>query len=138
MRTRSSMAAAGVGLLLSVTPVWAHHAFTAEFDADKPVTLEGPVTKVEWVNPHAWIYVDATGPDGSADTWMIEVGSPNVLLRRGFSKDLLPIGTLVRVRGFAVKDGSHKANGGDLTLPDGRTILVGSLGTGAPYDEKKK
>ena len=99
----------------------------------------GSVTKMEWINPHAWIYIDVTGPDGKVETWGIEAGSPNVLLRRGFNKNMLELGTVIKVRGFG-KDGARKANGGDMTLPNGKTLLLGSSGTGAPApeDEKKK
>jgi hypothetical protein len=140
MRIHSYMAgiaAVAIVTILAVLPARAHHAFSSEFDTDKPVSLEGSVSKLEWVNPHAWIHVDVKGPDGKVETWMIETGSPNVLLRRGFHKSMVEIGTVVRVRGFAAKGGSRKANGGEMTLPDGRVLLIGSTGTGAP-DEKKK
>jgi len=127
---------AGAGLILAA-PAWAHHAFAAEFDAKKPVHLEGVVTKVELINPHAWIHVDVKGPDGKITTWMIEAGSPNVLLRRGFTKTTVAPGTAVLVDGYQSKDGSMRANGRDITLPGGRKLFLGSSGTGAPYDEKK-
>jgi hypothetical protein len=133
----AGIAAVAIVTILAVLPARAHHAFSSEFDTDKPVSLEGSVSKLEWVNPHAWIHVDVKGPDGKVETWMIETGSPNVLLRRGFHKSMVEIGTVVRVRGFAAKGGSRKANGGEMTLPDGRVLLIGSTGTGAP-DEKKK
>lgn len=140
MRTNSYIVTVSIviTLILTAIPARAHHAFSSEFDADNPVNLEGSVTKLEWVNPHAWIHMDVKGPNGKVETWMIETGSPNVLLRRGFNKSMLEIGTVVRVRGFAAKGGSHKANGGEMTLPDGRVLLIGSTGTGAPSDEKKK
>jgi len=140
MRVRSYIGvpvAIGVAAILSGVPARAHHAFSSEFDQDKPVNLVGPVTKLEWMNPHAWIHIEVSGPDGKKETWMIEAGSPNVLLRRGFSKSMVEVGTVIRVKGFAAKGGSRKANGGEMTLPDGRTLLIGSTGTGAP-DEKKK
>jgi hypothetical protein len=116
--------------------VWAHHAFAAEFDAKKPVHLEGVVSKVELINPHAWIHVEVKGPDGKVTSWMIEAGSPNVLLRRGFTKTTVPNGTQVVVDGYQSKDGSMRANGRDITLPDGRKLFLGSSGTGAPYEKK--
>ena len=140
MRTQSYlsfMAAVGILTIAAVSPVRAHHAFSSEFDTDKPVILEGPVSKLEWVNPHAWIHIDVKGPDGKVETWMIETGSPNVLLRRGFNKSMVEIGTVVRVKGYAAKGGTRKANGGEMTLPDGRTLLIGSTGTGAPEEKKK-
>lgn len=137
MKTRYFWMAAGLGLMLAAVPVWAHHAFAAEFDAKKPVHLEGVVTKVELINPHAWIHVDAKGPDGKVTSWMIEAGSPNVLLRRGFTKQSVPTGTQVVVDGYQSKDGSMRANGRDITLPDGKKLFLGSSGTGAPYDSKK-
>jgi hypothetical protein len=138
MRTNLFIVAVGVGVILAVVPARAHHAFSAEFDAAKPVTLVGSITKMQWINPHAWLYIDVTAPDGKVETWMIEAGSPNVLLRRGFNKSMLELGTVIKVRGFLAKDGSHKANGGDMTLPNGKTLLLGSSGTGAPdpVDEK--
>ena len=116
----------------------AHHAFAAEFDANKPVNLRGPVTKVEWINPHAWIHIDNKNPDGTITPWMVEGGTPNTLLRRGITKDSLVIGTEIVVRGYQSKDGLCKpkcrANGRDVTFPDGRKLFMGSSGTGAPKD----
>jgi len=128
---------AGFSFVLVAVPGLAHHAFSAEFDASKPVKLRGKVTKVEWINPHAWIHIDAEDSDGKVVSWMIEAGTPNTLFRRGFSKNSLPPGTEIVVDGYQAKDGSNRANGRDLTFPDGRKLFIGSSGTGAPYDEKK-
>lgn len=127
---------AGSGLMVS-PQARAHHAFAAEFDAKKPVHLVGVVSKVELINPHAWIHVDVTGADGKVTTWMVEAGSPNVLLRRGFTKTTVSKGTPVVVDGYQSKDGSMRANGRDIALPDGRKLFLGSSGTGAPYEQKK-
>ena len=137
MRTKLAVLIAGL-LILAAVPVWAHHAFAAEFDAKRPVHFEGVVTKVELINPHAWIHVDVKQPDGTVVNWMFEAGSPNVLLRRGFTKATVPQGTPVVVDGYQSKDGSNRANGRDITLPDGRKLFLGSTGTGAPYEEKKQ
>ena len=126
-----------IGVVLCDPLCLAHHAFSAEFDAKKPVHLEGVVTKVEFINPHAWIHIDVEGADGKVSSWMIEAGSPNVLLRRGFTKNTVTPGTRVVVDGYQAKDGSLRANGRDISLPDGRKLFLGSSGTGAPYDEKK-
>ena len=123
---------AGLGLLLAAVPVLAHHAFAAEFDANKPLTLKGTVTKMEWVNPHAWIHLDVLGADGKVVNWAVEGGAPNNLIRRGFTKDSLQPGTEIVVLGYQAKDGTLRANGRDLTLPDGRKLFLGSSGTGAP------
>lgn len=137
MRTRLAAAAVFAGLLLSALPAWPHHAFAAEFDPKRPVKLRGVVTKMEWINPHAWMHVDAKDADGKVTSWMIEAGTPNTLFRRGFTKDSLKIGTEVLVDGYQSKDGSNTANGRDVTLPDGRKLFLGSAGTGAPEDEKR-
>src|SRR5436309_10208662 len=137
MKTKFVVAGAIAGMILLGAPAWAHHAFAAEFDAKKPVHQEGVVSKVELINPHAWIHVDVKGPDGQVTTWMIEAGSPNVLLRRGFTKTTVQKGTPVVVDGYQSKDGSTRANGRDIVLPDGRKLFLGSSGTGAPYDQKK-
>ena len=115
----------------------AHHAFSAEFDANAPVTLRGPVTKVEWINPHAWFHIDVTEPAAQkGQKWMIEAGNPHNLFRRGFSKDVIKPGMTIVVDGYASKDGTRRANGRDLTLPSGQTLFMGSSGTGAPRDGK--
>ena len=137
MRTSRSLVLAGAALLLvAATPALAHHAFSAEFDANKPVKFKGTVTKMLWVNPHAWIYVDVKKPDGTVEEWMIETGTPNTLLRRGLTKESLATGTEIVVDGYQSKDGSRRANGRDLTLPNGQTLFLGSSGTGAPVEKK--
>ena len=136
MRRTVAVIVAGVGLLMAAAPAMAHHAFAAEFDAKKPIKLQGTVTKMEWINPHAWIHIDVKKPDGKIESWMIEGGTPNTLLRRGFTKNSLLPGTEIMVDGYQAKDGSMRANGRDLTLPDGRKLFMGSSGTGAPEDGK--
>jgi len=117
---------AAILFMCAVRPVPAHHAFAAEFDAAKPLKLRGIVTKVEWINPHAWIHIDVKKPDGSTEEWMVEAGTPNTLLRRGFTKASLQPGTVIKVDGYQSKDGALRANGRDLTLPDGRTLFLGN------------
>ena len=112
----------------------AHHAFAAEFDAKKPVNLKGAITKMEWINPHTWLHVDVKQPDGKMVNWAIEAGTPNVLFRRGFTKESLLPGTQIVIDGYQAKDGSHRANGRDLTFADGKKLFLGSSGTGAPYE----
>ena len=124
-------------LILGAIPTWAHHSFAAEFDAKRPMNMKGTVTKLEWVNPHVWIHVDVKKPDGTVENWAIEAGTPNTLYRRGITKDLLPIGTEIAIAGFGAKDGSRRANGRDMKLADGRSLFLGSSGTGAPSDQKK-
>jgi hypothetical protein len=130
--------AATVGLLISALPLRAHHAFSAEFDTKKPVKLRGVIAKIEMVNPHCWIYVDVKSEDGTTTQWMLEAGSPNVLIRRGFTKTSLPKGTEVIFEGFQAKDGSSRANGRDITFPDGKKLFIGSTGTEGPPEEIKK
>ena len=120
------------GILVSPSFLRAHHAFYAVFDASKSVTLRGKVTKVEWNNPHAWIYIDIESPDGEVVNWAVEAGSPNALVRRGWKKTSLPIGAEVIVDGYLAKDGTPTANGRDVMLPDGRKMFVGSPGAGGP------
>ncbi len=138
MRRHILVGIAGVSLTLAAAPLYAHHAFSSEFDADKPLQLEGTVSKMEWVNPHAWIHIDVKKPDGKVEEWMIEGGTPNTLMRRGVSRDTLKIGTEVKVSGYQAKDGSNRANGRDITYPDGRKLFLGSTGTGAPYEQESK
>jgi hypothetical protein len=125
MRTRGSVLAVLAELLGAAAPVWAHHAFAAEFDIKKPLKLEGKVTTMEWTNPHAWIHIDVTGPDGKVTSWMVECGSPNVMLRRGFTKRSLEAGTELTVEGYQAKNGEFRANGSSVTFKDGKRIFVG-------------
>ena len=137
MRTKLAIAVVvSAGVLAAGVPVVAHHAFAAEFDANKPIKLEGTVTKMEWINPHAWLHLDVKKPDGKIESWMIEGGTPNTLLRRGITRDSLQVGTEVVVDGYQAKDGSRRANGRDLTLKNGQKLFMGSSGTGAPVDGK--
>jgi hypothetical protein len=126
---------AGALLAAAALPVLAHHSFAAEFDANRPVKLEGTVTKMEWINPHSWIHIDVTTTSGEVQKWMIEGGAPNALLRRGWNRTSLPAGSKISVQGFQAKDGSFRANGRDITFADGKRLFVGSSGIGAP-DER--
>jgi hypothetical protein len=126
MRTKLLAVITGIGLSLAAAPVSAHHAFGAEFDASKPVKFRGTVTKMEWINPHAWIHIDVKGDDGKVTSWMIETAAPNALLRRGWTKNSLIIGTEILVEGFQAKDGANRANGSIITFTDGKKLFVGS------------
>jgi hypothetical protein len=130
--------AVGVALLLSAVPLVAHHSFAAEFDVNRPITLKGTISRMEWVNPHGWLYIDVTGADGKVVNWGLEFGAPTSLYRRGWRKDSLPIGMMVTVTGYQAKDGSMKANARHVVLPDGKRLFAGSSGTGAPDDPKPK
>jgi hypothetical protein len=122
----------GVGMQFAA----AHHSFAAEFDADQPVTLTGTITKMEWINPHSWMHIDVRNEDGTVTAWMIEGGTPNTLLRRGFTMDNVKAGTEITIEGFRARNGSNRANGADLILPDGTRLFMGSAGTGAPSDDE--
>jgi uncharacterized protein DUF6152 len=121
-----------IGLVLAVLPLRAHHAFTSEFDASKPVKLRGTVTKVELINPHSWIHIDVKEPNGTVISWAIEGGTPNTLFRLGINKNSLAIGTELLVDGYRAKDGSNRANGRDITFADGRKVFIGGSSPGAP------
>ena len=135
MRRTLLIVTVAASLLLLSVEAFAHHAFSAEFDANKPVQLRGTVAKVEWINPHTWIHIDVKEPDGTTTRWMIEGGTPNTLLRRGLTRDSLPIGTEIIVDGYRAKNGTNRANGRDVQFPDGRKLFMGSSGVGAPPDK---
>jgi hypothetical protein len=140
MKMKTLFAATVVaGAIASVSmPASAHHAFSAEFDADLPIALRGPITRVEWINPHSWIHLDNTNEDGTTQLWMVEGGTPNTLLRRGINRNTLVIGSEIIVTGYQSKDRlctpECRGNGRDITFPDGRKLFMGSSGTGAPTD----
>ncbi len=133
MQTRFLIAAV-VFILGAVAPVAAHHAFAAEFDGSRPVTLKGTVTRMEWINPHAWLHMEIKDPKGKTVVWMVEGGAPNALLRRGWNRNSVPPGTQIVVEGYRAKDGSNRANGRSVTLANGQKLFLGSSGTGAPAD----
>jgi hypothetical protein len=137
MRTKLFTGLLVAGLLLTALPARAHHSFAAEFDVNKPVTITGVLTKMEWVNPHGWIYVDAMGPDGKIEHWSIEAGGPTQLLRRGLRKEDFPAGIEVTVKGYRSRDGTATANGTSVTMKDGRNFFMGSATTpgAAPANE---
>jgi hypothetical protein len=135
MRTMLSTLLAACVIVAAVTPLRGHHAFGAEFDPNAPIRLQGKIVKLEWVNPHTWIHIEIRKPDGAAEVWMVEGGTPNTLLRRGLTRESLTYGTEIIVDGYQTKDHSLKrANGRDVTFTDGRKIFMGSSGTGAPRD----
>jgi hypothetical protein len=125
MRTKILFGAALLSLLVAAVPAWAHHSFAAEFDINKPVKLEGTVTSMEWINPHSWIHLDVKGADGKVVSWMVEGGSPNILLRRGFTKKSLEPGTVIVVDGYQAKTGENRANGANITFQDGKRLFLG-------------
>ncbi len=127
-----------ITVLIAAMPMWAHHAFSAEFDEKKPVTLRGRVTQMEWINPHTWIHLDVTGPDGKLVSWMVEGGPPNALIKRGWNKRSLPEGTEIVVEGYQAKDGALRANGREVTFPDGKKLFAGSSGNGAPEEKPER
>src|SRR6266545_3167682 len=135
MRMKLAVVLTGAGLLCGAASAAAHHAFAAEFDAKKPLRLQGTVARMEWINPHTWIHLDVKKADGKVERWMIEGGPPNALYRRGFTKDSLPVGAQIVVEGFRAKDGSLRGNGRDITFADGRKLFLGSSGTGAPVEK---
>lgn len=132
MRTKLSVVVVAVGMLLAAVPVFAHHSFAAEFAANKPVTMKGTITRMEWSNPHAWLYIDVKGPDGKVVNWAIEFGAPNALYRRGWRNTDLPVGVEVTVQGYLAKDGSAKVSATDVTLPDGKKLFAGTAGSVRP------
>ena len=137
-RTVSALAAAAfTGVLLVATaPAWAHHSFASEYDADTPTKIQGTVKKVEWINPHSWITIEVKASDGTVQTWEIEAGAPNAMFRRGFNRDSLPIGTEIVVTGYLAKNGLHRVNGRDLTLPDGRKLFMATSNPFEPDADK--
>ena len=126
MKMKRVVALAGVAVMLAVVSVGAHHAFSAEFDQEKPVNFEGILTKADWVNPHAWLYLDVKGPDGMVANWAVEMGPPNALLRRGWKKSSMQFGAIIKVEGFAAKNGKEFANATNVTLPDGTKVFAGA------------
>lgn len=141
MRSKSANVLVAAALFLTGVftinqPLFAHHAFEAEFDQNKPVTLVGKVTGMEWINPHSWIHIDVTDANGTVTNWMVECGSPNIMLRRGFTKRTLEVGTEITVKGYQAKNGTTRANGSSVTFKDGKKLFVGGSNPDNPDDKK--
>ena len=126
MNIKGTVVIVGLAVMLAAASVGAHHAFSSEFDQNKPVSLEGAITGAEWVNPHAWIYIDVKGSDGNAVHWSVEMGPPNALLRRGWKKSSMQVGAVIKVEGFAAKNGKEFVNASNITMPDGTKIFAGT------------
>jgi len=141
MRTKLAIVTAALVLAATAAPVWAHHAFSAEFDVNKPLTLKGTLTKWDMINPHSWFHIDVKGPDGKVTEWMIEGGSPNTLIRLGVTKYTIKVGTELTIEGYQAKEATNKAVGRNFILPDGSRLflsLSGAVPGGAPNTEEKK
>lgn len=137
-RTIAIAVASTLAVSAAIPTAIAHHSFAAEFDAEQPVTLHGTITQMEWINPHTWMHVDVQNEDGTVTPWMIEGGTPNTLMRRGFTMETVKAGTEITIEGFRARNGSNRANGRDLILADGSRLFMGSLGTDAPGDEDRE
>jgi Family of unknown function (DUF6152) len=137
MRSKLAITIAAVSSLLAVVPVWAHHAFSAEFDVNKPIKLQGTLTKWEMINPHSWFHLDVKGPDGNVVSWLIEGGSPNQLIRLGVTKKTLSVGTEFIIEGYQARDGTNKAVGRNFLFTDGRRLFLGGSAPGAGGTEGK-
>jgi hypothetical protein len=136
MRKKLLVFIVAAGVMQAAVPLRAHHAFSAEFDANKQIKIRGIVTKMEWINPHAWIHLDVKGSDGKVVSWAIELGPPNALIKRGWTKKDVPAGVELLVEGYQARDGAMRANGRDITFPDGKKLFAGSSGTGVPGDDR--
>ncbi len=138
IQSRYMLLSAAMSIIAGSAPALAHHSFAAEFDANRPVNLDGVVVMFEWVNPHSWLHIDVTTEDGTVERWRVEGGAPSTLLRRGWNRNSLPAGTRVMVDGFQAKDGSPRANARDIVFPDGRRLFLGSTRIGAPYENEER
>jgi len=134
MKTKIASLFLAIALAIVALPAWAHHSFASEFDINQPVTLVGTLTKLDWVNPHGFIFVDVKGKDGKVVNWAVETGGPNALLRRGVRKDDFVLGSTLTIKGYRAKSGLPVANGRTITLQNGKELFAGSSGTGAPRD----